>query len=69
MKNRKKYLKRINNFFRFFDNHNSDNIYETIRKSSLNDVSTKIKKNKEQFIFLIIINLLFLSKKIKNWYK
>lgn len=65
----KKYLKRINNFFRFFDNHNNDKIYETIRKSSLNDVSTKIKKNKEQFIFLIIINLLFLSKKIKNWYK
>ena len=58
----KKYLKRINNFFRFFDNHNNDSIYETIRNSSLSDVSTKLNKNKEQFIFLIIIILLFFLK-------
>ena len=65
----KKYLKRINNFFRFFDNHNNDRIYEAIRNSSLINVSTKIKKNKELIIFVIIINLIFFSKKIIKWYK
>ena len=61
----KKYLKRINHFFRFFDNHNNDRIYKTIRNSSFDGVATKIKENKGQFILLIIINFLFFTNKIK----
>ena len=63
-----KYLKRIKKFFRFFDNHNNDRIYNAIRNPSYNDDINKNQRNKELFIItiIIIINCIYISKKYIN---
>ena len=61
-KKEKKYLKKINNFFRYFDNHNNDRIYNVIRNPSLNN------NNKGLFFFTAAINCIFIIKKIIKFY-
>ena len=61
-----KYLKRIKKFFTFFDNHNNDRIYKAIRNSYYNDQFIKNKLIKDIFIIIIIINFIFILKKLKK---
>ena len=63
-----KYLKGIKKFFRFFDNHNNDRIYNAIRNSPYDDEINKNQRIKDIYIFVIIviINCICISNKSIN---
>ena len=61
-----KYLKRINSFFSFFDEHNNDRIYEQIMKRS--NIKGKNLSNIKSIDFILYFTIFFFIKIIKIVY-